>query len=59
MNPQIGDKVVTSGLDGIFFAGVGVGVVREIIDEELSKTAVVEPYVKVSVPLYYHIITEN
>jgi rod shape-determining protein MreC len=59
MNPKVGDRVVTSGLDGIFFSGVGVGVVKKIINEELSKTAVIEPYVKVSVPLFYHIIKEN
>jgi rod shape-determining protein MreC len=59
MNPKVGDKVVTSGLDDIFFAGVGVGVVTNIIKEELSKTAIIEPYSKISVPLYYHIIEEK
>lgn len=59
MNPEVGDKVVTSGLDGIFFSGVGVGVVKKVVSEELSKTAIIEPYVKVSVPLFYHIIKEN
>lgn len=56
MNPKVGDKVVTSGLDQIFFAGIGVGVVVEIIVEELSKTAVVTPYVQPSATLSYHII---
>jgi len=59
MNPKIGDEVVTSGLDGIFFGGVRVGVVKEVIKEELSKTVVIEPYTKITVPSYYHIIEEN
>jgi len=36
MNPQVGDEVITSGLDGIFFGGVGVGIVTKVIKEELS-----------------------
>lgn len=59
MNPKIGDEVVTSGLDGIFFAGVRVGVVKKVIKEELSKTVIIEPYTKITVPSYYHIIEEN
>jgi len=59
LDPKIGDEVVTSGLDNIFFGGVRVGVVTKVIDEELSKTAVIEPYSKISVPSYYHIIEEN
>jgi len=59
MNPKVGDEVLTSGMDGIFFGGVGVGVVTTIIKEELSKTAVIEPYTKTSIPSYYHIIEKN
>lgn len=59
MNPKVGDEVITSGLDSIFFAGVRVGVIKEIIKEELSKTAIIEPYSKISVPMYYHIVEEN
>lgn len=59
MHPKVGDEVVTSGLDGIFFAGVKVGVVKKIIKEEFSKSIVIEPYSKISVPLYYHIIEKN
>lgn len=59
MHPKIGDEVVTSGLDGIFFGGVRVGVVKKVIKEELSKTVVIEPYTKITVPSYYHIIEKN
>lgn len=59
LNPQEGDEVTTSGLDGIFFGGVRVGVVTKVIKEELSKTVIIEPYSKISVPSYYHIIEKN
>ncbi len=59
MNPKVGDEVTTSGLDGIFFGGVRVGIVTKIIKEELSKTAIIEPYSRISVPSYYHIIEQN
>ncbi len=59
MNPKAGDEVITSGLDGIFFGGVRVGVVTKVIKEELSKTAIVKPYSKINVPSYYYIIQKN
>ena len=59
MNPQVGDEVITSGLDGIFFGGVGVGVVTKVIKEELSKTAIIKPYSNITVPSYYYIIEKN
>jgi len=59
LQPQVGDEVVTSGLDGIFFEGVKVGIVTQIIEEESSKTAVVKPYIIQSVPAYMHIVKQN
>lgn len=59
LQPKVGDEVVTSGLDGIFFEGVKVGVVTEVIEEESSKTVVVKPYATPSVPAYMHIIVNN
>lgn len=59
MNPKVGDEVVTSGLDGIFFKGVRVGKVVDVIKEELSKTAIIKPYMKNEVPSYYYIIKEK
>lgn len=58
-NPKIGDEVVTSGLDGIFFQGVRVGKVVGVITEESSRTALVQPYVNLSVPAFLHVITKN
>lgn len=57
LQPQIGDEVTTSGLDEIFFEGIKVGVVTQVIEEESSKTAVVKPYVSQKVPAYMHIVT--
>jgi len=59
MNPKVGDEVVTSGMDGIFFSGVRVGVVVSVKKEELSKTAIIKPYTKINVPEYYHIVKQN
>ena len=57
--PKIGDEVFTSGLDGIFFGGVGVGKVSEVLEESLYKSVVVEPYVKLSIPLYLYVVTKE
>lgn len=59
LQPQIGDEVVTSGLDKIFFEGIKVGVVTNVIDEESSKTVVVKPYAAPHVPSYMHVIMQN
>lgn len=59
MNPKIGDEVVTSGMDGVFFQGARVGRVAKITEEESSKTVVVKPYVDISVPTYLHVITKE
>lgn len=58
LNPKVGDEVFTSGLDEIFFAGVPVGVVREIIDEDLYKSAVIEPYFKENNPAFLYAVTK-
>ena len=57
--PKIGDEVFTSGLDGIFFGGVGVGKVSEVLEESLYKSVVVEPYVKLSIPSYLYVVTKE
>ena len=59
LQPQVGDEVITSGLDGIFFEGIKVGVVTDIIEEESSKTVVVKPYLTSHVPAYMHVIIQE
>lgn len=59
LQPQIGDEVVTSGLDGIFFEGIKVGVVTEVFEEESSKTVAIKPYATLNVPSYMHVVKEH
>lgn len=58
LSPNVGDEVFTSGLDEVFFAGVPVGVVREVIDEDLYKSAVIEPYFKENSPAFLYAVTK-
>ena len=54
--PKVGDEVTTSGMDRIFFAGIPVGVVTEIIQEESYQSAIVKPYVSAHAPLYMYAV---
>jgi len=57
LEPKIGDEVTTSGLDGIFFAGVPVGRITSIEQEDLYKSAIVEPYAKPNIPAFLYVVT--
>lgn len=59
LNPKVGDEVYTSGLDGIFFGGVPVGKISKVYEEELYKSAIVETDLKIQVPSYLYIITNQ
>ncbi len=59
LQPQVGDEVITSGLDGLFFEGIKVGTVTQVIEEESSKTVVVKPYANAHVPAFMHVILQN
>ncbi len=58
MKVNIGDEVYTSGLDNIFFEGIKVGKVTQVLKEESYNSAVVQPYAKVAVPGFFHIVTQ-
>lgn len=58
MNPKIGDKVITSGLDNIFFSGIPVGEVIDVVDENSYLKAVVKPHVKPNIPAFFYAITK-
>jgi rod shape-determining protein MreC len=45
-NVNIGDEVITSGLDGIFFKGIKVGKVIKIVINNGFKKAIIRPYFK-------------
>ncbi len=53
-----GDKVETSGLDGIFFANVPVGVVKEVKITDSYKTAYITTYNDSLHPDYFFLITD-
>ncbi len=53
----VGDEVVTSGLDNLFFPGIKVGKVRSIAITGGYQSALIEPYYRGNNPDYFHIIT--
>lgn len=53
----VGDEVVTSGLDNLFFSGIKVGRVRSIELTGGYQSAIIEPYYKGTHPDYFHVIT--
>lgn len=53
---HIGDEVVTSGLDNIFFKGLKVGKVLSITSSEGYQNAVIEPYYNANEPTYFYMI---
>ncbi|ASM34664.1 rod shape-determining protein MreC [Campylobacter sputorum subsp. bubulus] len=59
LNPNVGDEVFTSGLDGIFFSGVPVGKVEKVIEGDLYKSVVVKPYIEISVPSYLYVVNKE
>ncbi|MDD4856125.1 MAG: rod shape-determining protein MreC [Sulfuricurvum sp.] len=54
----VGDEIVTSGLDQIFFSGLKVGKVISISKASGYQSAVVEPYFYAKNPTYFHVITK-
>ncbi len=53
---KIGDEVVTSGLDKIFFSGIKVGIVTKIEYSQGYKVATIKPYANILNPSYFYII---
>lgn len=55
---HVGDKVITSGLDNIFFIGLKVGVVTEVQLSQGYQQAIIDPYYKTNKPNYFYVIKE-
>lgn len=53
---KVGDEVITSGLDKIFFKGLKVGTVLSVTSSQGYQNAIIEPYYKANDPNYFHII---
>ena len=55
---KVGDEVVSSGLDKLFFKGMKVGKVIAIKTSQGYQTATVDPYYKSKEPRYFYLIRE-
>jgi rod shape-determining protein MreC len=53
---NIGDKVITSGLDDIFLPNIPVGVVTKIITKSTYKTAIIKTYADVLHPNFFYLV---
>ncbi len=53
---KVGDEVATNGLDGIFYAGLKVGKVIQVLNNNQNhKEAIVKPYASSKVSKYYYV----
>jgi len=52
----IGDEVITSGMDNLFFKGLKVGKVLSVHSSQGFQSAVIEPYYQSKEPSYFHVI---
>jgi len=55
---KVGDKVVTSGLDEIFFANVPVGIVTEVEVQSAYTVAYIKPYNNVLHPKTFFVVND-
>jgi len=55
---NIGDKVITSGLDNIFLPNIPVGVVTKVITKSTYKTAIIKIHANVLHPNFFYLVKE-
>ncbi len=53
---KVGDEVISSGLDNIFYKGIKVGKVLSITKSQGYQIAVIKPYYDSDDPSYFHLI---
>ncbi len=53
---NIGDKVVTSGLDNIFLPNIPVGIVTKVITQSTYKTAIIKVHADVLHPDFFYLV---
>lgn len=58
-NVKIGDEVITSGLDNIFFYGVKVGKVLKVEKRGGYKIAIIKPYADILNPRYFWVASQK
>jgi len=54
--PKVGDEVVTSGYDGLFYYGIKVGRVIKVQKKLMYKEAIVKPYLPAKIPKYLYAV---
>lgn len=55
-DPKVGDEVITSGFDHIFYEGIKVGRVIQVIIKDMYKEAIVKPFVVLDNPRYMYAV---
>lgn len=58
INIKIGDEVISSGLDNLFFRGLKVGTVLSVKRSQGYQSAVVKPYFNSKEPRYFYVIKD-
>ena len=53
---KIGDKVITSGLDKIFYEGINVGLITNITQKKLYQEATIEPFYNPLEPTFFYVV---
>jgi len=56
---NVGDLVITSGLDGIFYKGAKVGIITSIKEKKLYQEAKVKLFYNSLAPNYFYVIQKN
>ncbi len=55
-NPKVGDEVLTSGNDNIFYAGIKVGKVTAVGKKNMYKIATIQPYAKLKNAQFFYAV---
>ncbi len=53
---KIGDEVITSGSDDLFYEGIKVGKIVDIKTKNIYKIATIEPYMKSKKPNFFYVV---
>ncbi|MRJ06617.1 MAG: hypothetical protein C6I01_03770 [Epsilonproteobacteria bacterium] len=53
---NVGDEVITSGIDGVFYRGAKVGKVVKVERKKLYQEALIQPYLDGTNPTYFYVV---
>lgn len=53
---KVGDEVITSGSDNLFYEGIKVGKIVDIQMKQIYKIAMVEPYMQIKKPNFFYVV---